>query len=204
MARRTAGCSFLYLSDSPAAASPSCTVCSGSCTPPRKASILARWVATKTVYGIWVAKSQKLKNVKIHAWVFSEPVARFGQTCVTRRKMTARRAKAVQIVVMITPGWKISLIWKSRVTPGGASFRNRVCVWLDLYAVEVSLQPTNGRTMGHKLYQGIKANRTTDDTPSRAKSKGNETLFLQRRDKITRAQCVRRLLWYSWKLLLPF
>jgi hypothetical protein len=37
--------------------------------------------------------------------------------------------------------------------------------------------------MGHKLYQGIKANRTTDDTPSRAKSKGNETLFLQRRDR---------------------
>ena len=35
--------------------------------------------------------------------------------------------------------------------------------------------------MGHKLDQGIEANRTTDDTPSRGKGEGDETLFPQRR-----------------------
>jgi len=39
----------------------------------------------------------------------------------------------------------------------------------------------NERTMGHKLDQGIEANRTTDDAPSRGKGEGNETLFPQRR-----------------------
>lgn len=32
-------------------------------------------------------------------------------------------------------------------------------------------------TAGDKLYQGIKANRAADDIPSRAKSKGSETLL---------------------------
>ena len=33
------------------------------------------------------------------------------------------------------------------------------------------------RTEGDKLYQGIKANRTADDIPNRAKSEGSETLI---------------------------
>ncbi len=64
--------------------------------------------------------------------------------------------------------------------------------------------------MGHKLYQGIKANRTTDDTPSRAKSKGNETLFLQRRDcrhdvgrkKASKEGKGRKYLWIGNNVLL--
>lgn len=36
-------------------------------------------------------------------------------------------------------------------------------------------------TVGDKLYQSIKANRAADDIPSRAKSKGSETLLLEGR-----------------------
>ena len=48
-------------------------------------------------------------------------------------------------------------------------------------AIKVSLQAMNERTKGHLLDEGIEANRTTDDAPSRDKGEGNETLFPQRR-----------------------
>ena len=36
-------------------------------------------------------------------------------------------------------------------------------------------------TVGDKLYQSIKTNRAADDIPSRAKSKGSETMLLEGR-----------------------
>jgi hypothetical protein len=46
---------------------------------------------------------------------------------------------------------------------------------------KLDCRSTNEEVMGNKLNQGIKANRTTDDTPSYGKSKGSKTLFPQRR-----------------------
>jgi hypothetical protein len=43
---------------------------------------------------------------------------------------------------------ELPLISNSRVTPGGAAFRNIVSVWLALYVVEVGLWTMNERMMG--------------------------------------------------------
>lgn len=55
---------------------------------------------------------------------------------------------------------------------------------MDLCAIGISRRSTNERTKGHKLDEGIEADRCADDGPSRRKGKGNDALLPQRRVSI--------------------